>query len=187
MPLDYSKWDALEDSDDEEPPKSSSVSSNKVNDNGPQVPGCDKQSATVTAGFIVQTSASKDKLPVYINVCSSPVVPGGALKTTPSAVDGIDASFPYICGDLRTDDDGHGDCYVVELIIHPQTMVRADKDKPMAHAVIRTALAVVSQKALPVEETEWSLFTPDALKEVSGAYFFAPGKLVADEDLQGVE
>ena len=62
----------------------------------------------------------------------------------------------------------------------------AADNKQAQQVCMETALAVVSQKARPVHQKEWSLWQPDALKENSGAYFFAPGKL-ANQDLEGVE
>ena len=89
------------------------------------------------------------------------------------------ANFPYICGDLRTDTDLKSEpCYVIELIVHPETMKRAEKDRQTQMAVIKTAMAVVSEKSIPVQAENWALCESESLREPSGAYFFAPGRMM---------
>ena len=189
-----SKWDSLDSDDDDDDAASTkaggSASSSNAAGSAPQASN-EKQTATVKAGFIVQTSSARDKKAVYINVCSSDAVPGGAMSGTASSMGGITANFPYICGDIRTDTDGGGgassSCYVVELIVHPETIDRATKDRQTHLAVIKTALAVVSDKAIPLDQKVWSLFEPKALRESTGAYFFAPGKLAQAADLGEID
>ena len=177
-PLNYSKWDNIDDSDDEEQPAPQPPVSGKAV-SSPGSSNEEKQTATVVAGFIVKTACLTTGVPLFINICASTSVPGGGMSATPTSIDGLAANFPYICGDMRMDNDGAGDCFVVECIFHPSTLARAEAEKLTAQSVIKTALAVVSQKSRPVKEDEWALFAPDELKEPTGAHFFAPGKLAA--------
>lgn len=190
MPLNYSKWDNLDDSDDDDAPpankggsggggSSGAVSKAKSTD--------ERQSASVTSSFVLRTIRSSNRVPVYINVCASHVVPGGAMTATPTAANNLLATnLPYIVGDVRQDNDGEEACHVVECIFHPDTIKRADADKLAAETVIQTALAVVSQRQFELEQREWSVVTHDALKDSSTTYFFAPGRL-ANVDLSAVE
>ena len=185
-PLNYSKWDNLDDSDDDEPKKSSVRPTGEALGGGSSKAGGEKQSATVTAGFVIRTSiAGGSKL--YINICSSLAVPGG-MTAVPDASNGLAANMPYICGDMRQDDDGGKTCLCVEFIFAPATLKAAADNKQAAEVCIKTALAVVAQnhQNLAVDQTDWSLFEHDAIREVTGAHFFAPGKM-ADQDLDGVE
>lgn len=186
-PLNYSKWDNLDDSDDDEPKKSSVRPTGEALGGGSSKAGGEKQSATVTAGFVIRTSiAGGSKL--YINICSSLAVPGGGMTAVPDASNGLAANMPYICGDMRQDDDGGKTCLCVEFIFAPATLKAAADNKQAAEVCIKTALAVVAQnhQNLAVDQTDWSLFEHDAIREVTGAHFFAPGKM-ADQDLDGVE
>lgn len=173
--VNYDKWDHIVDSDDEEQP-APQVQAQKPS--RPEVAGPDgpRQSATVKASFIIQTECTTDNRKLYINVCSSNAVPSG-MATTPSAARGLDASLPYIVGDVRADEDEHGECYVVECLFHPETIHHADNNKQAAETVIATALAVVGDSSVPCTKDSWSLFEPAALREKNGTYFFAPGKL----------
>lgn len=192
MPIDYKKWDSLElddSSDDEKPPP---PSGQFVGDEPAPAPKFDsssgklvgdasreKRSATVTAGFIVRTTSRDGGKPVYINVCGSTSVPGGMRQSGQISSAGFDATVQYICADLRADEDERGACYVVECLFHPDVMARCTRadEKATQEGVIRTALGVVSGKQLALNVDEWSLFEPAALRETSGAYFFAPAKL----------
>ena len=176
MPLNYSKWDNLDDSDDEAPPPHNEVAPSRQQQQQRGASG-QTQQTTVKAAFILKSKALADGRQIYINVCSSNAVDGG-LSAKPASVKGLNATLPYIVGDLRTDEDANGDgCYVVEALFHPDTMGTAEKNKQTAETVITTALAVVSELATPVDQKEWSVFEPDALRERNGAHFFAPGKL----------
>mmetsp|Transcript_1751 Transcript_1751/g.3528 ORF Transcript_1751/g.3528 Transcript_1751/m.3528 type:complete len:183 (-) Transcript_1751:314-862(-) len=171
--LNYSKWDNLDDSDDEAPPPPRIEPAQK---RAPSKQSGSRGSATVAAGFILKTTAHDGK-EMYINVCSSNAVEGN-MSATPSSKSGLNATLPFIVGDMRSDTNSEGDsCYVVEALFHPDTIARADKDKQTAETVITTALAVVSQHATLVDQKAWSIFEPAALRETTGAYFFAPGKL----------
>ena len=183
MPIDYSKFDHLEDSDDED---------SKAEPQGRILPSNDaalasgqRAQATVKAGVILKTIATADGRAAYINIVGSSAVEGG-MSASAAAPRGLDANIPFIVGDVRTDDDGQlGDgrgCYVVECMFHPSTMERFGSDKQAAETCIQTALAVVSKSALPVDQAAWSLFEPAALREMDGTYFFPPGKLA-----EGVE
>jgi hypothetical protein len=179
---DYSKWDTFVDSsDDDEAAKPA------ITPAAPVVPGPSgpSQQATVKASFIVLTECTLDKKKLYINICSSNSVAHG-MSTTPSDARGLHASLSYIVGDARTDDDGDGECYVVECLFHPETIAHADNNKQAAEAVIHTALNVVSDLSVPCAKNSWSLFEHARLREHDGTYFFAPGKL-ADDDLSGIE
>ena len=190
MPLNYAKWDNLEDSDEEEERFSGGV--NRPNQPSPHA-SQDKQTAQVAPNFIVRTTAlasgCHSKRPAYINVCSSTAVPG-SMSAAPSSMRGLDASFPYIVGDVREDEDKEGACFVVECLFHPDAHSAFAKDKRIGEAMIRTALNVVSEMALPLDKSEWSLFELDELREKNGTFFFAPGRLrnaSADDELSGVE
>jgi len=189
MPLNYSKWDNIEDSDDEE--EKFTGGRNVPSQPVPQA-SQEKQTAQVTAGFIVRTtvaSGSYSRRPAYINVCSSPSVPD-TMSAAPSAINGLDTSFPYIVGDPREDKDKEGICLVVECLFHPKTLATFDTDKRIGEAIIMTALNVVSDMAMPLDKVGWSLFEPSELRERTGKFFFAPGKLriaSGDDDLSGVE
>ena len=195
MPVtDYSKWDHIDDSDDEESPADQGriVPQRQHTNAMPQPSGNETQTAQVTAGFIIRTVIVTDeaqRVPAFINVCSSTSV-AGQLSAAPAS-QGLDATLPFIVGDLREDVDADGaQCCVVECMFHPATLAAFDHDKRSAETVITTALNVVSEHAMPVEKGTWSLFEPDALRETNGRYFFPPGKLraaVADDDLTGVE
>lgn len=178
-PLNYSKWDNLDDSDDEEAEAPVGMKTGASRPE-PQGQGQEaKQTASVLPAFVVQSVSIADKRPTYINVVSSPAVPGGAMTGVASDEGGVTASFPYICGDLRTDTDlQSAPCYVIELIVHPETMKRAEKDRQTQMAVIKTALAVVSEKSIPVQAESWSMCESESLREPSGAYFFAPGRMM---------
>ena len=187
MPVtDYSAWDNFSDDSDGDPAPSNN--GRILQQQRPQ--GTDqKQTATVTAGFILKTETLDTKRPAYINVCSSPSVPG-TVSATPSATFGFDATLPYIVGDVREDVDEHGSCFVVECLFHVETLQAFEADKRLAESVITTALNVVSELAMPVDKSNWQLFEPAALKEPTGKYFFPPGKLrnlMANDDLTGVE
>lgn len=201
-PMNYSKWDKIEDSDDEEPqpsrgrilPKQHTQQEHDRNET---------RTASVTAGFIIKTLAHVQHaqlgtadVPAYINVCSSTAVEG-KMSATPGGPLSLDATLPYIVGDPRQDEDRDGnDCVVVECMFHQDTLAAYERDKRSAETIITTALNVVSELAFPVdkEKGSWSLFEPDALRETTGRYFFPPGKLKiaskvasGDDDLSGVE
>ena len=113
---------------------------------------------------------------LYINICASNSVPSG-MDTVPSAARGLNASLPYIVGDARRDDDGgDAECYVVECLFHPDTIAHADANKQAAETVITTALAVVSELAVPCTKDRWCLFEDSRIREHDGTHFFAPGK-----------
>ena len=101
------------------------------------------------------------------------------MTAVPNSAQGLAANMPYICGDIRQDNDGTADCLVLEFLFAPETMRQADDNKQCAEVCIRTALAVVSQQhgRLQIDQDAWQMFCPDALREPTGAHFFAPGKL----------
>ena len=176
-PLNYSKWDNLDDSDDDEveAPVGMKTGASQPEAQGQ---GQEKQTASVLPAFVIQSTSIADKKPTYINVVSSPAVPGGGMSGVAND-GGIMANFPYICGDLRTDTDLKSEpCYVIELIVHPETMKRAEKDRQTQMAVIKTAMAVVSEKSIPVQAENWTLCESESLREPSGAFFFAPGRMM---------
>ena len=183
MPLNYSKWDNFVDSDDEDLPVIKPIhpkGEKPPSEGGRGSVQGEKGQATVTAAFIVRTVARTNNVPVYLNICSSPSVPGGGMTAFPDSNNGLSANMPYICGDIRQDNDGEADCYVLEFIFAPDTLKQATDNKQACEVCIRTALAVVSQQheILKVDPDGWQLYAPDALKEVSGAHFFAPGKML---------
>jgi len=190
MPVtDYSKWDAIEDSDEEEAPAPKGRVVDRAKPNASGEPMETKQ-ATVSAGFIIKTTALVEpQRPAYINVCISSSVPGTMRAAASSG--GLDATLPYIVGDVREDvDRDRAACYVVECMFSPDTLAAYDRDRRSAETVIHTALGVVADLAMPVDKVTWSLFEPAELREVSGRYFFPPGRLrvaEADDDLSGVE
>ena len=180
--VDYSKWDNLDDSDDDDDPNQQSQKGAQPLGEGKQTAGDpnEKRQATVKAGFIIRTIARGDGgRPLYINICSSPAVPGGPMTTTPEAMNSMQANMPYICGEIRQDVDMERGCLVIEFIFAPATLVAADTHKTAAEACIQCALAVIREKhaRLDVDQNDWKLFAPDALQEANGAHFFAPGKL----------
>jgi len=122
---------------------------------------------------------------VYINVCSSDVVED-QMTAVPNSPHGLGCTLPYIVGDLREDANGSEPCLVLEVMFNPTTLERSAASKQTQQAVITTAVNVVSENVLPLRTSEWALFEPEMLKEVTGCYFFAPGKL-RNDDLDGVE
>ena len=188
MPVtDYNKWSNFEDSDDEEQQPNGRIEGKSQPSFSKEDAG-EKQKATVAASFIIR-SVARDGKPCYLNVCSSDAVEGG-MRAQAARARGLDASLPYIVGDPRTDEDVEGDCHVIECLFHPDTILSATKNKQTAETVITTALAVVSELAIPLDKQSWALFEPEALREVNGTHFFAPGKLklhLANSDLEGVE
>ena len=190
-PINYSKWDNLEDSDDDEHQTKGKPTQGTIQPNVPPSGGGassagedQKKKATVTAGFVVRTMAAGHGVPLYINICSSPAVPGGGMTTKPDA-GGLSANMPYIAGDPRQDHDGETTCIVVEFIFAPDTLKHAAANKQAHKVCIDTALAVLGQHydSMKIDQQNWSLFEREEIKERSGAYFFAPGKM----DLGAVE
>ena len=103
MPIDYSKFDHLEDSDDED---------SKAEPQGRILPSNDaalasgqRAQATVKAGVILKTIATADGRAAYINIVGSSAVEGG-MSASAAAPRGLDSNVPFIVGDVRTDDDG---------------------------------------------------------------------------------
>lgn len=185
-PLNYSKWDQIEDSDDEPdlpPPE------NKPMPPPPGTRSDEKATATVRAGFVVKAVSLNDQRNVYINVCSSEAVPGTGMSATPNAVNRLGVTFPYIVGDLRSDFDGEDPCWVIECLFHPDTLRRANREKLTMESLIKTAVALVSQNAVALtSESEWELFNSDLLVDAPTAddvktWFFAPGRL----DMRAIE
>jgi hypothetical protein len=193
-PLNYSKWDNLDDSDDDEPQQRGGRSQAAVGRDVPNVKPASgeedqKKSATVKAGFIVRTMAQNGgvPMPLYVNVCESSSVPGGGMTAAPSSADGLAANMPYIAGDPRQDFDGAADCIVVEFIYAPDTMRQAEANKQAHEVCIKTALAVLGKhyEPLQIDQQRWAIFERDEVQEktLPGKYFFAPGKL----DMRAVE
>ena len=134
--------------------------------------------------FVLRVPAS-DGRALYINVCGSDVVAEsmGAQPTGPAA---LNASFPYQLGVMRQEQDGHDVVFVLECLFSKATLARAVADKRAHQALIEAAVRIVSEYALPLRISEWSLCTRSELREPDGTYFFAPGRL-SDTNLDAVE
>ena len=91
-PLNYSKWDNIDDSDDEDVP--ASTSSGAARQQPVDSSHGASRTAEVRAGFVVCAPSRADGEPLYINVCSSNVVADeqGHMSAKPSGKGGLTAS-----------------------------------------------------------------------------------------------
>ena len=187
MPLDYSKFDNIVDSDDEEGASRPSVAKNRgqelVERRTDQQPAMDPSKRAegtaetkVKAGFVLKVRAKDGAEPLFINVCSSTIVED-VMHANPDRK-GLGVTFPYQLGHLRKDVEGTLPCRVLEIIFSPGTLAGID-NKQTHHALITAAVRIVSQYALPLHEDSWELFTHKALREVDGTYFFPPMRLIS--------
>lgn len=180
MPLNYSKWDNIVDSDDDDGPTTGGV--DRPDTSNPTEVG-EQRSATVKPGFVVHCPAANDgHPPLFINVCSSGVVEE-TMSSTPHGSASLGVSFPYQLGNLRPELDGDTQVAVVELMVSPGTLTQSMATKQAQQALITAAVQLASKHVLPLREEEWKLCTRDELREPDGqSYFFAPGRLCPGEE-----
>ena len=187
MPIDYSKFDAIVDSSDEEAepsgrknvpePEQNSAPSDAVRG------GDEGQMVTINAGFVILAMTRDDPhVPVYINVCSSDKVRAVDVEAIRSDAalrnpGEVQMNFPYIVNSARDGEDEKGPCKIVEALFHQDTLGLAAEHKRAQEALIETALAVVSDEAVPLRPRKWSIYENEAVRETNGTYFFLPEKL----------
>ena len=78
---------------------------------------------------------------------------------------------------------------VIEAIFHPETLAQTT-NKHAHEALITTAVKLVDQHMVPLTVDRWSLYTHEAIREVDGRHFFAPGRFrtaLGDDALDAVE
>jgi hypothetical protein len=179
MPLDYSKFDNLDDSDDDDQTEELRIEHHdqplQVTDvHGARQKLPKQQTASVKAGLVVRVPTRGEGRPVYINVCQSTIVPGEmSTKPSPSSPKSLVVTFPHVLGDFRQDRDRHGPCHVIEAMFHPGTLAQCGNDnKQNQKNLILSAVRLVSQR-MPLLEEEWVLFNDPDIREADGTHYFA--------------